>query len=76
MPQKDDDKGCSLVIIHSEKGMKMFEEIKKNAHVFEMEVATAVLYNPAIIKSADYPERRSRFVQDVLQSKFIRVIRK
>lgn len=76
MPQKDDDKGCSLVIIHSEKGMRMLEEIKKNAHVFEVDAAMAVQNNPAIFLSAEYPEKRSRFVEDILNIKFSRVVRK
>lgn len=76
MPQNDDDKGCSLVIIHSEKGMKVFEEIKKNAHAFEVGTNTVVENNPALVKSVEYPEKRSSFIEDILNFKFSKVVRK
>ena len=51
-PSMDDDKGTSLILIHTDKGMKIFESIKDDIVCESATEENAVKYNPSIIKSS------------------------
>lgn len=65
IPEFDDDKGCSLVIVHSRKGMKLFDGIKKDILYKEVDYSKAEKYNKAIIESAEKPQNRNQFIKEV-----------
>ena len=48
----DDDKGTSLVMVHTDKGMKFFESIKKDIMCANVTEENAVKYNSSIIRSS------------------------
>ncbi|WP_303790531.1 Coenzyme F420 hydrogenase/dehydrogenase, beta subunit C-terminal domain [Ruminococcus flavefaciens] len=51
-PKMDDDKGTSLVIIHSEKGVNLIKSISPFIVSQEIDMDVVLRYNPALIQSA------------------------
>ena len=61
-PEMDDNKGTSLILIHSRKGERLIEKISSNLKIQEVDIEAAVKYNPSIIKSPlKSPQRRIFF---------------
>lgn len=61
----DDDKGTSLVIIHSEKGSRIFSNINQHTKYHKVDFEKAIKGNPAMIRSAKCPENRTGFMQKI-----------
>ncbi|MCH5191173.1 MAG: Coenzyme F420 hydrogenase/dehydrogenase, beta subunit C-terminal domain [Oscillospiraceae bacterium] len=62
LPEFDDDKGTSLVIVHSHKGEQLLEQIKDNLIWTETNTPSAVSYNSAMLNSvAPHPKREEFF---------------
>lgn len=58
-PRFRDNKGCSLVFIHSEKGQEIFKEISKKMKYEAVDGQKAVQYNQRMISSVpDTPDRK------------------
>ena len=70
MPEMNDRKGISLVLIRTEMGEKLFEEIRKNMDIEEAEYETVVRWNPSEYKSVDRPKLREDFFDDMVSMKF------
>ena len=62
-PEMDDNKGTSIVMIHSEKGKMMLEYIKKYIRVSKTEIEKVLRYNPSIIESAKITDKRKLFFE-------------
>lgn len=58
-PDFDDDKGCNLVLINSEKGLNLFNELECDK--IETDFNTAIKYNPSYFKSVAEPKYRKYF---------------
>lgn len=67
-PQFDDDKGTSLVLIHSEKGEIIFKKIK--AQIIETSYNKALIGNPFIEKNAIENEYVSIFWESFFNKEF------
>lgn len=52
-PDMDDDKGCSLVIVNSEKGEKLLCDIEERCTVVQTPLSFAIDTHPKLIKSID-----------------------
>lgn len=52
VPKMDDDKGTSLVIIHSEKGVNLMKSISSFIVSQDIDMDAVLKYNPALIQSA------------------------
>lgn len=76
LPDMNDDKGTSLVLIHSEKGACIFHALIDDMEYCEVNVENAITYNPAMIKSAALPQKRTDFMNDIMKNKFSDVVRK
>lgn len=63
-PQWDDDKGMSLVVVHSPNGEKALEVIKKDMFIQRVELDEAIKYNKAMIKSVAMNKSRKCFFED------------
>lgn len=50
-PELDDDKGTSVVLMHSEKGQKILEQIRNRCVVRAISLQEASRENPAMLKS-------------------------
>lgn len=62
MPEMDDDKGTSLVLVHSIKGYQLLESLNLALKVKPIDIASAIQYNPSAIKSVAKPVKRERFL--------------
>ena len=61
----DDDKGTSLVIINSEKGQKLYEQIKNEIKYQEVDFNEAIKYNLSMISSVKKPKEREYIFKDL-----------
>lgn len=64
-PQWDDDKGMSLVIVHSKKGENALESISKNIFMESINLDDAINYNSAMIKSVALNKHRDLFFNSI-----------
>lgn len=60
-PQIDDDKGISAVVVRTQKGMHIFNEIKNMLIYDEVEYARLVKENRSIACASEYPPERKNF---------------
>ncbi|MBE6619107.1 MAG: 4Fe-4S dicluster domain-containing protein [Ruminococcaceae bacterium] len=76
IPEMDDDKGTSLVLVHSQKGASLFDEIKDLMTVKEADTDKAIRCNSAAIRSVPlYPKRRD-FIKKIQSKRFDKVAKK
>ena len=62
MPEFDDDRGVSLLLFHTEKGRKMWEEVCGGFDVCNVQLHDTVKQNPSVlISSAPHPLRQAFF---------------
>jgi len=66
LPEMDDDKGTSLVMINSKKGAKIFSSLIDKMNYKKVDIDQAILYNSAAVKSVDYNPKREKFFEDLL----------
>jgi len=78
-PELDDGKGCSLVVVHSEKGRELFDTIRNKIIYKAINESEAFTYNPSMTMSAQKPELRDEFMSridtisiDELAKKYLR----
>lgn len=60
----NDNKGTSLVLIHSEKGEKLFRSVSQEVQYEKQELAFALQDNPSYTKSITHSGFRERFFND------------
>lgn len=76
-PSMDQDKGTSLVMINSPKGMKLFESIKEQIEWKEFSYEEALKENPAIENSLNRPDtNREIFFNDIDKLPYYKVAQK
>lgn len=77
LPKIDDDKGTSLIVIHSEKGKQLFDELSETMIFNEVDLNEAIKYNPSMISSVKYNEKRDAFFIELNSGKsLIELIKK
>ena len=76
MPEMDDDKGTSLVVVHSQKGKQLFEAIKRNLKYKPVDLDLAIQYNPSMIKSVTERPEREKFITEIQKKRFDKVVNK
>lgn len=62
VPDMDDDKGISLVLINSEKGRKIFDAVSGSMLCRDVDFDAAAEYNPSLTKSPAVPKKRGKFM--------------
>lgn len=70
LPEMNDGKGCSLVIVRTEKGQGLFNSIISNIILKTVSYEDGVKANPAEYSSARRPKERNRFYKDMNIMKF------
>lgn len=65
LPEMDDDKGTSLVIINSVSGKQLFEEIKSQIKYKEVEYEKAIANNPSLYQSVNRPQKRDIYLKKI-----------
>lgn len=76
IPDMDDDKGISLVLVHSEKGRQLLNEISHDIRQANVELACVEKYNPAVNKSAAYNSNREKFFCNVQKNRMDELAKK
>lgn len=64
-PELDDDKGTSLLFVHSEKGKKLLEKCESQLELHKVELEYAVRHNSAMIKSVIPHKNRDKFFREL-----------
>lgn len=65
LPDMNDDKGISLVLINSQKGAELFELIKNKIEYKEVDFKEAIKENSIINNSVKMPSKRDQFFTDL-----------
>ncbi len=66
IPEWDEDEGVSLVMVHSEKGMLLFDSCKDYIESININFTDALKSNPSMIKSVKKPALREPFMRDLV----------
>ena len=75
-PEMDDDNGTSLILVHTEKGQKLFETIKNNIIYKKVDAENSVKFNSCAIKSTPNNPNRENFFSDLNNYDFDVIISK
>ena len=75
-PEMDDDRGTSLVIINSEKGKKIFEQIKDKINYKQVDFEEAIQYNPSMTTSVKPDPNRKKFFENLDKMPFDELVKK
>ena len=76
LPEMDDDKGTSLVLINSEKGTELMEKIKPDLVFKEVTLDDAIVSNKALIKSPEVNKYREKFFKKLDNDNFENLVMK
>lgn len=76
MPEMDDDKGTSLVIVNSEKGEALFQYIKGKLVCEKADLTEAIKFNPSMVSSVRYNPNRKNFFTDIDLLSFDKLVAK
>ena len=76
LPQMDDNKGTSLVIVHSEKGKNLFEGLSEKINFSETDFKKAIFYNSSMIKSVSKNNIRDSFLKEIKEKPFDKTVNK
>lgn len=71
LPEIKDDEGISWVIVHSEKGKDILEQVKNQFCLIEINEEEAVKSNSSVIKSVSKGKNREIYYKNVLKTKDI-----
>ena len=72
----DDDRGTSLVILHSEKGANLFRSLEAHMEAAEVDLNEALQYNGAALRPPQPSERRDAYMKDMTVMDFGDLTRK
>lgn len=73
-PEMDDDQGTSLLLIHSQKGQLLLQQIRGALRCRQVELTRALQGNPAVTESAQRPQARERFLEEIRDEDFRKVV--
>ena len=76
MPEMDDDKGTSLLVLNSDKGKELFDSIKEQIEFKVADLNEAIKYNPSMISSVTHNQKRQGFFNDLDTLEFDRLVKK
>lgn len=75
-PDLFDDKGTSLVIVNSEKGEKLLDALKEKMVLKRVDFEKSIAYNSSYSKSVSMPLGRERFMKEIFEKPFDRIVPK
>ena len=76
LPQMDDNKGTSLVIVNTEKGKELIEKIKSKIMFKQVNLEDAIKYNPSMVSSSTKDKNRDKFFKNIDNMEFDKLISK
>lgn len=75
-PGMDDDKGTSLVMVHTQKGRDMLDAVKNSAKMLSVDIEKALESNKSMTGSPPVPKAREAFMRDLDKVDFDILVRK
>lgn len=75
-PEMYNKNGTSLVVIQSEKGKELFNNIKDRIKYKKVDLDKAIVYNSAMIKSVEYNVNRENFFKELDKNNFKTAVNK
>ena len=72
----DDNKGTSLVIVHSEKGQQLFKDISSKMTYKQVDFNEAIKYNPSMLESLKPDSKRKDFFENLDKVPFDKLVKK
>ena len=72
----DDNKGTSLLLVHSIKGNKILEAISTQLNYVQVDLDESIKENPSMIKSSTINKDRSLFIGIIIREGFKQAIKK
>lgn len=75
-PELDDDKGLSLLFIHSQKGRQLFEHVQESLVFRPADAQKAVAYNQSLLKASVPHKKRAYFFANVDSIPFDKLVEK
>ena len=75
LPEMDDDKGTSFVVLHSDKAKKFLCRVQ-NCELKEIPVSEGAKYNTAVANSPKKPKQRDVFYADLEKLQFKQIVKK
>mgnify|MGYP000943720074 CR=1 FL=1 len=76
MPAMDDDKGTSLMLVHSEKVENILTSIADKLIIQEVDVEQALVYNSAALRSVKANSKRKQFLSSIEHMPFNLAVKK
>ncbi len=76
LPEMDDNKGTSLVMVRTEKGRQLLQACGDWMEIVPVDYAAAVQGNPAAVRSVKKPFNRSRFMRQLQCQSVEQVLRR
>jgi len=74
-PEMDDNKGTSLLLIHTKKGNELFDSIRTSIKFVDVDIERIVLDNACIVRSTSQNEKRREFFTRLNQGEdFIKLV--
>ncbi len=70
LPEMDDDKGTSLVLMHSPKGTTLLDSISDNIRCVKVDTDVVNKFNSAGVKSCNFNPKREIFLKDIQNNDF------
>lgn len=65
LPAVDDDRGTSLILVHTARGETLLQAVKDRIERHEVNVTEAARYNPSMLRAAQTEEKRAAFLSDL-----------
>lgn len=76
VPQMNDDKGLSLIVINSSKGLSLFNKIIDDIVYKEVQLDLCIKHNPSYIESSDMPKNRNKLLNEINSQNFDSIVSK
>ncbi len=76
LPEWNDDKGVSLLMVRGDRGQTLFEQVKENCRWQAIDGEEALRHNPMAVKSASRPPRRDKVFRKLDRMSFDLLIQK
>ena len=73
LPDMNDEFGISLVLVHTEKGLSFFSDLKKKLSISAVSFTDSIKFNPAYVSSVKEPTERDAFFVDIDKISFQRL---
>lgn len=65
LPEMDDNRGTSLILLHTDRGTEYFKRIQNFIRKLEIDINSAVKYNPCLVQSTPFNAKRKEFFERI-----------